>query len=969
MKKIIYLLMFLLVGIIISGCNPVVDGEVIITVDDYTISVNVGESQTVNPIVTGLEGTVALNYTSSDETIFTVEDGVIQGLEVGVATLNISVVGSDASANVSVTVVDPAQSNDEITEIAVLASKTKLNVNESIKLNVFANSSVYTGEVQWFSNNTSVATVDASGLVSALKSGSVTITALVGTVWDTVNITVQTSTSVVVPSITSIILSGSSFVNVNGAVMLTVTTNTGEAPDLIWSSSDAGVASVSEGVITGVSAGIATITATLEDNLTVSGTFTILVRAVESGDSSISTISLTAPNEVLAGNKIKLNVSWVPSTESASFTYSSSNEAVATVDSAGWVTGVAGGVVQIIATLQSDSTKSAVHTISVIPLPEGLIITGATSMSYGQNISLQVQAYPVGSSAAVTWESSNTSVATVDSNGRVTGIAAGSATITATSVVSSVIKSSHSVTVTDAKSITLNPTTVSLMVGATQTISAVVNSSSLTDKTIIWTSSNASVATVDSNGKVTAVAAGSATIIAKLSADNTVQSQVAVNVTAQTTPTISLSATSASLTVGASKTITATVSNTTNTSVTWTSSNTSVATVSGGLVMAKGAGSAIITATSVANTSVKATCSVTVTAPTSGGTLTVTADPSASIKVGATGYQLYLKDSSGVAVSRTECTFTSSASSIATVSTYGTISALKAGTAKITVTHPTKGSGTITLTITGTTVPTPTGLVVTQSPTGSIAVGASGYQLYVSDSSGSSVSRTECTFKTSASAIATVSTYGTISALSGGTAKITVTHPTKGTGTITLTINGPTGVVENKRNTIIQTALNEVGYVEGYNNNTKYGAWYPMNYQPWCAMFVSWCAYKSGIPTSIVYKYASVALGLDWYRNKGSAYYKTYYQTQTGAYVPRCGDIVFFKSGGASHTGLVIKCVGNKMYTVEGNTSDKVALRYYYFKSYSKITGYGIPAYPASSTPIKNFSVTGATYGGGSSTT
>ena len=218
--------------------------------------------------------------------------------------------------------------------------------------------------------------------------------------------------------------------------------------------------------------------------------------------------------------------------------------------------------------------------------------------------------------------------------------------------------------------------------------------------------------------------------------------------------------------------------------------------VSGGVITGVAAGTATITATSVANTSVKGTCAVTVTAVPA-GTLTVTQSPTGSIAVGASGYQLYISDSSGASISRLECTFSSSNSSVATVSSYGTISALANGTAVITVVHPSKGSGNITLTIGsgGGTTPPPSGgsLTITADPSASMSIGASGYQLYVRDSSGTAVSRTECTFSSSNSSVATVSSYGTISALAAGSATITVTHASKGTGSITLTVEGGGG--------------------------------------------------------------------------------------------------------------------------------------------------------------------------------
>ena len=483
--------------------------------------------------------------------------------------------------------------------------------------------------------------------------------------------------------------------------------------------------------------------------------------------------------------------------EPATFTFSSSNESILTVDQNGWVKGIAGGSAQVIATLNGDAEKNATFNITVIPLPTEILITGSNTVSVGQNVVLTATSVPAGSSAAVNWSTSDSTVASVDANGRVTGVKEGTVTITASSILSAEIKGTFSVTVTDQKSITLTPTTLNLVAGSSQTIVATVFAASLSDKSVVWTSGNTGVATVDANGKVTGVSAGTANIIAKLNADNSVQAQATVTVTAAPKPTITLSDSSASLLVGGTKNLTATVGNATNTSVTWTSSNTSVATVANGVVTAKAAGTATITATADADTTVKATCAVTVTAPPA-GTLTVTQSPTGSIAVGASGYQLYINDSSGASVSRLECTFSSADASIATVSSYGTISALKNGTVKITVSHPSKGTGSITLTIGdggGGTPPVnpPTGgLTVTADPSASMSVGASGYQIYVRDSAGTSLSRLECTFTSSNSSVATVSTYGTISALSAGSATITVTHA-KGTGSITLTVTSDGG--------------------------------------------------------------------------------------------------------------------------------------------------------------------------------
>ena len=159
---------------------------------------------------------------------------------------------------------------------------------------------------------------------------------------------------------------------------------------------------------------------------------------------------------------------------------------------------------------------------------------------------------------------------------------------------------------------------------------------------------------------------------------------------------------------------------------------------------------------------------------------------------------------------------------------------------------------------------------------------------------------------------------------------------------------------------LLQAAYGEEGYKEGANNDTKYGTWYGIPNAAWCAMFVSWCSNQAGISTSIIPKYASVSLGMEWFQNKGLFQFKA-------NYIPKAGDLIFFKSDGASHTGIVISCDGTTVYTIEGNTSDMVAKRSYPLM-YSKITGYGLPEYPTFNGTPYVFDISGATDGDGHST-
>ncbi len=146
-----------------------------------------------------------------------------------------------------------------------------------------------------------------------------------------------------------------------------------------------------------------------------------------------------------------------------------------------------------------------------------------------------------------------------------------------------------------------------------------------------------------------------------------------------------------------------------------------------------------------------------------------------------------------------------------------------------------------------------------------------------------------------------------------------------------------------QREDIIKIAQKEIGYKEGNGNNTKYGIWYGMNNNPWCAMFVSWCAKQANIPQDIVPKMAYVPYMINFFKNLKQYYAK-------GNYRPQPGDIVFF--GSSSHVGLVESCDGKNLVTIEGNTAknanssngDGVYRRNRTITD-SWVMGYGLPAY------------------------
>lgn len=156
----------------------------------------------------------------------------------------------------------------------------------------------------------------------------------------------------------------------------------------------------------------------------------------------------------------------------------------------------------------------------------------------------------------------------------------------------------------------------------------------------------------------------------------------------------------------------------------------------------------------------------------------------------------------------------------------------------------------------------------------------------------------------------------------------------------------------------VSVALSQIGYHEGRGttqlggdasgagNYTEYnlafgkiGGSYAY---AWCAAFVSWCLVQSGAKNSAGGLFASCTLWVDELRSIGQ------YRTRSSGYVPREGDLIFFRSAGTArasdHVGLVRYVKGGRVYTVEGNSSDEVSLRNYALQD-TYIVGYGLPQY------------------------
>ncbi|MBQ4568770.1 MAG: CHAP domain-containing protein [Ruminococcus sp.] len=110
---------------------------------------------------------------------------------------------------------------------------------------------------------------------------------------------------------------------------------------------------------------------------------------------------------------------------------------------------------------------------------------------------------------------------------------------------------------------------------------------------------------------------------------------------------------------------------------------------------------------------------------------------------------------------------------------------------------------------------------------------------------------------------------------------------------------------------IINIAKTQIGFREGENNDTKYGTWYGLPNQPWCAMFVSWCARQANVPLDVLENCAIAAPDPGYFNIR-------YFDGEV--YTPEQGDLFFTKN--FTHVGLVDYSDGEYFYTVEGNTND-----------------------------------------------
>jgi trimeric autotransporter adhesin len=603
-----------------------VSGTLVVTVNGAAVtaisvsggaSLGAGQSEQLAAQGTYSDGstqvvTTQVSWQSSDATIATVSAaGSLQALKAGTVTITATLnsvsgtagvtVGSAVLTAINVGVPNPSVSSgatEQLTATAVYSDNSTQTV---------------TSQAVWQSSDTTLASVAAGGLLTALKTGGVTVTAT----WNSISGTA--AVAVTAPALSSIIVSPASFSIASGqnkqlSALGTYTDGTSQdvTSQATWSSSTSAATVDSTGVVTGASAGTSIIGAKIGAK---SGTALATVSAASLQTITVNPLAAsiaTGQTQAFTANGGFSDGSQTDITNGVSWTSGATN--FATIDQTGLATGVSAGASQISAASGSVTPGLATLTVTPAVLTEIDIAPDAQYIPVGGQLQLSLTGtYSDGSTqditANATWTSSDPTLASVDpATGIVTGVANSNnnpVTITATY---GGITNTTAVYVTDAApvSIQLTPSTSSIANGTTQqyAVNVVYTDGSLQPVTagLSWLSSSATVAGVNSNGLATALTPGQTTIsvfYGSMSATATLTVTPATLTSLVVTPITTVVGVNGNVQFTATGVFSDNSTQDLSSQVVWTSSNGAFATISAaGLATGISAGSLTITATS-----------------------------------------------------------------------------------------------------------------------------------------------------------------------------------------------------------------------------------------------------------------------------------------------------------------------------------------------------------------------------------
>lgn len=348
--------------------------------------------------------------------------GKLTGVSAGTTVVTVTTDDGGYVAYCYVTV-----SQTPVTQVVITSDDAPLYVGKGIRLD--EDHGNVTATVSWSSSAPNIAMVDSEGNVTGVSAGTAVITV---TVTDALGNTKSANHVVTVLAnlVKTIKVQSTMSLQVGGSGILTATVEPTGADNtaVVWSSSNPSIASVSNGVVMAVAPGTATITVTAADGSGVSATCVVTVSKVPVRSVTLNSESLTLN---IGGSSILTATVSPSNVQDSSVVWSSSNSAVVTVVN-GVVTAVSPGNA-IITVSTVDGGKTATCHVTVKGTIAGIRLSETTvSLTKGETMTLEYTLLPEGTGGySVTWSTGNTSVATVY-GGKITAVAPGTTTITAT---------------------------------------------------------------------------------------------------------------------------------------------------------------------------------------------------------------------------------------------------------------------------------------------------------------------------------------------------------------------------------------------------------------------------------------------------------------------------------------------------------------------------------------------------------
>ncbi len=552
----------------------------------------VGEEITLTATLTPEPLTIALNWTSSDDAIATVsESGVVSMKGPGKVTIKVTAkqdrdITNEVTFDVYAAPTDiTVQKSDEPAIIVI---------GDEIELTATINPATTLQKVDWtVSDEKGTIETDPENPLAAvfkpISAGDVTVTAT--SVLDS-EISGVIEMTVYAPTTKITVKASQERFDQGESIQLEAVINPDDAyPKVEWSSSNTDIATVDEtGKVTGIGTGEVTITASALDGSKASGEISLeVVPYVAATGIAIETPSKSS---ILVNERVTLTATPNPDDATGVISWKSSDEDVAKVDAAGIVTGVDQGEVTITATItnKDQTTFSDMVTITVVPLVEEISLegegvkNGEITMITGRTLTVTATISPEKATQSLSWSSDNTEVATVSENGEISTLTPGTATITATATDGSEKSASIVVTVVPAGEkieLTGAEENEEILIGNTVTLKATVTPDDASQE-VEWSSSNDEIASVDSEGVVTAIAEGEVTITATATDGSGISGSIKLIVTVPvdaTTITIKTPDKTALETGQTLKLIAITDPEDATGKISWQSDNTEIATV------------------------------------------------------------------------------------------------------------------------------------------------------------------------------------------------------------------------------------------------------------------------------------------------------------------------------------------------------------------------------------------------------